>query len=72
MILEAIKIKAREIAALGRAKNEKPNSLESYYFNGKAAAFAEVWELLVFGGSTPTPDMYNKMNEEHSNFIRGS
>jgi hypothetical protein len=60
--VEPRKVKGLEIQALKDQKFTKES-----YFGGKAAAYGDIWELLVFGpGRAPSPEEYNRMNELHS------
>ncbi len=54
-----LELKRREIKALKMAKGCSPNA----YFSGKAAAFSEAWELLLFNGRQPSVESFNKANE---------
>jgi len=67
--------KKMEIKALETAKGWEDNPNAYHLWSGKAQAFSQVWEFLVFDGkSVPSgeisPQEYNKMNEYWSKRIR--
>lgn len=63
----ALLCKRKEIEALGHAREgDIPGGYD--YFSGKAQAFSEVWEYLVFDGrsvgkKSVDPEKYNEMND---------
>jgi hypothetical protein len=57
--MTSIDVKRMEMEAFGRAQEYGDGSNEWNYFQGKGAAFSEIWEKLRFGGKAPTPDAYN-------------
>ena len=57
--------KQKEIEMLGKT------SKEYAYFSGKAQAFSEVWEYLVFDGKEPHPKQYNQENDYWSKVANG-
>ena len=56
--------KERELESL-----EKSAGATSDYFVGKATAFAEVWEHIVFDGITPSPSEYNLANAAWTDMV---
>ena len=62
----ALLAKQKEIEALQKANSEDKE--RHNYFSGKAQAFSEIWEYIVFDGrSVPAgqvhPQEYNRQNE---------
>lgn len=62
-------LKQKEIEMLREAGFDDKRS---DYFGGKAQAFSEVWELLVFRGREPHPTEYNRENEKWSELVGAS
>ena len=58
--------KTKEIAAIDSARMNVDNA---NYWGGKAQAFSEVWERIVFSGEAPTPQAYNRENDEWSALV---
>ena len=62
----ALWCKEQEIEALATAREGRDVHYKSYW-SGKASAFADVWERIVFSGNrAPTPQQYNTANLEWS------
>jgi hypothetical protein len=60
--------KKMEIESLEKAEENKGDSSYYQYWSGKAQAFSQVWENLVFMGETVAsgeidPDNYNEAND---------
>ncbi len=61
--------KQKEIEALKQSHADSPLVGYHDYWQGKAAAFAEVWQYLVFDGREPHPKKYNEQNEYWSDVV---
>jgi len=65
----AMECKRKEIACLKEAKGKCTITVHGHsedhrrwYFDGKASAYADIWELATYGRRLP-PDEYNEANE---------
>lgn len=65
----AVECKKKEIAAMNESKKRGTTEASGHsedcrrwYFDGKASAYADVWELAAFGRRL-SPDEYNTANE---------
>lgn len=67
----ALYCKDREIGALRQSKNATSEKWR-WYWGGKAAAAAEIWEKVVFGTKTSSAEEYNKANEQWSSKVAKS
>lgn len=62
----ATRCKMEELGAIEEARKAAEIPTTHQYFAGKAAAYADVWELLVFNGGRASPKEYNRANENWS------
>ena len=67
----AIWFKKMEIDALRTSHDESPIGGFYDYWQGKAGAFSQGWERIVFDGRTVHPLHYNKANDRYSNIVNG-
>jgi len=67
--LDPIDVKRMELKAIAAADRQQDAAIR-YYFDGKAAAFAEIWALLVFMGRPYSIGEYNDANERYSKLAR--
>lgn len=70
----ALFAKRMEIEALEKAKTPGGSSCSYDYLSGKAQAFSEIWERLIFNGKTVSegtvhPEEYNKQNGYWSKMV---
>jgi hypothetical protein len=61
----ALWAKKKELEML-KEKSSRVKIEERWYFDGKAIAFSEIWEKIVFGGYKPSVEQFNQANEEWS------
>jgi hypothetical protein len=71
--LDGVILKRKELEAAAMsawASIQKPQTRaierECWYFDGKAEAYGDIWELITFGGRAPSPEAYNEANERDS------
>ena len=63
--------KRNEIESLKTSHLESPLEGHNDYWQGKAQAFSQVWEYLVFNGKEPHPERYNQENNYWSRVVEG-
>jgi len=62
--------KRKELEALEQSHMGSPIDGYYDYWQGKAAAFADMWQYLVFDGREPHPKKYNEQNEYWCDVIK--
>ena len=70
----ALYAKKKEIEALERSRQFKDDPQGYGTFQGKASAYSDIWEQIVFSGNsvcggTIHPEQYNRENEKWSKLV---
>jgi len=61
----ALWCKKKELETL-KEKSKTKERVEAWYWDGKATAFSQMWEIIIFKGKKVSPEEFNRANEEWS------